>query len=86
MSRDKDVARYAQEMTVRPCETVVYSDDESMQRRLLLKREREESEVYNAPETMAVKRRAVKVAAKTMPAPEKITKFVTVKMYWRNVS
>lgn len=57
-------------------EGVCYSEDETMKRRLLRKRQLEDSEVYNAPETMAVKRRAVKEAAKTMPVPKKITKYV----------
>lgn len=57
-----------------PKEPVCYSEDETMQRRLVRKRQLEESEVYNAPETMAVKRRAVKVAAKTTPVPKNMTK------------
>lgn len=58
-----------------PGKEVCYSEDETMKRRLLRKRQLEESEVYNAPETMAAKRRAVKEAAKTTPVPHRITKF-----------
>jgi hypothetical protein len=50
-----------------------WEDDEEMLALLEQKKEMEKKEHYNAPETMARKRKAVREAAISLPAPKSST-------------